>query len=135
MINFDEITGENKKEHNQNWSYIPDHLYRILIIGGSGSEKTNTLLNLINYQPDTDNISTYAKDPYEAKYKFLIKEREKVGLHYFNDPKAFTEYSNDIQDVYKNIEVLIVFDDTVADTIGNKKLDSTVIELFMGGKN
>ena len=135
MIIFDEITGENKKGHNQNWSYIPDHLYRILIIGGSGSEKTNTLLNLINYQPDTDNISTYAKDPYEAKYKFLIKEREKVGLHYFNDPKAFTEYSNDIQDVYKNIEVLIVFDDTVADTIGNKKLDSTVIELFMGGKN
>ena len=48
MINVDDYTNENKLKHNPNWPYIPDHPYRILIIGGSGSEKTNTLLNLIN---------------------------------------------------------------------------------------
>ena len=60
MINFDEYTNENKIMHNKNWSYIPDHPYRILIIGGSGSGKTNTF-NLINNQPDIDNIYLYAK--------------------------------------------------------------------------
>ena len=68
MINFDDYTNENKTEHNLNCPYIPDQLYRILIIGGSGSGKTNALLNLINYQPDIDKIYLYAKDPYEAKY-------------------------------------------------------------------
>ena len=82
----------------------PDHPYRILIIGGSGSGKTNALLNLINNQPDIDKIYLYAKNPYEAKYQYLINNHEKVGLDYFIDPKAFMEYSNDIQDVYKNIE-------------------------------
>ena len=81
----------------------------------------------------------YAKDPYEAKYQHLINKREKVGIDHFNDPKAFIEYSNDMQDVYKNIEkynpgkrkVLIVFDDMIADMINNKKLDSVVTELFI----
>ena len=104
MVNFDEYTNENIIEHNPKWSYIPDHPYRILIIGGSGSGKTNALLNLINNQPDIDKIYLYAKDPYEAKYQYLINKREKVGLNHFNDPKAFMEYSNDMQDVYKNIE-------------------------------
>ena len=80
MINFDEYTNENKKEHNLNWPYIPDHPYRILIIGGSGSGKTNALLNLINNQPDIDKIYLYAKDPYENKYHFLIKKRESTGV-------------------------------------------------------
>ena len=80
MINFDEYTNENKKEHNLNWPYIPDHPYRILIIGGSGSGKTNALLNLINNQPDIDKIYLYAKDPYENKYHFLIKQRESTGV-------------------------------------------------------
>ena len=68
MINFDDYTNENKRKHNLHWSYIPDHPYRILIIGGSGSGKTNTLLNLINNQPDIDKIYLYAKDLYERKY-------------------------------------------------------------------
>ena len=103
MINFDDYTNENKTEHNLKWPYIPDHLYRILIIGGSGSGKTNALLNLINKQPDIDKIYLYAKDPYEAKYQILIDKRESVGLKHFNDPKAFTEYSNDMEHLYKNI--------------------------------
>ena len=76
MINFDEYTNENKLKHNLDWPYIPDHPYRILIIGGSGSGKTNTLLNLINNQPDIDKIYLHAKDPYEDKYQFLIKKEK-----------------------------------------------------------
>ena len=70
MINFDEYTNENKTEHNSKWYIpnIPDHRYRILIVGGSGLGKTNVLLNLINSQPDIDKIYLYAKDPYEAKH-------------------------------------------------------------------
>ena len=67
MINFDEYTNENIIKHYSKWSYIPDHPYRILIIGGSGSGKTNALLNLINYQPNFDKIYLCAKDPYEKK--------------------------------------------------------------------
>ena len=69
MLNFDGYTHENKIEHNLNWSYIPVRPYRILIVGGSGSGKTNTLFNLINNQPDIDKIYLYAKDPYETKYQ------------------------------------------------------------------
>ena len=76
MINSYEYVNENKTEHNKNWSYTPDHSYRILIIGGSGSGKTNVLLNLIETQPDIDEIYLYAQDPYEAKYQYLINKRE-----------------------------------------------------------
>ena len=62
MINLDSIVNHNKNNHNENWPYIPDHPYRILIIGVSGSGKTNTLLNLINKQEDIDKIYLYAKD-------------------------------------------------------------------------
>ena len=65
MINFDNYVTENKTKHNKNWPYIPDHPYRILMIGGSGSGKTNLLLNLRENQPDIDNIYLYAKDPYD----------------------------------------------------------------------
>ena len=73
MISFDDVVEENIKEYNPNWPKIPDHPCRILIIEGSGSGKTNSLFNLINQQPDIDKIYLYAKDPYEAKYQFLIK--------------------------------------------------------------
>ena len=81
MINFDEYTNDNKTMHNPNWPYLPDHPYRILIIRGSGFGKTNALLNLINNEPDIDKIYLYAKDPYEAKYQFLINKRERVGIN------------------------------------------------------
>ena len=70
MINFDDYTNENIIEYNPKWPYIPDHPYRILIIGSSGSGKTNALLNLINNQPDIDKIYLYAKDAYEKISKF-----------------------------------------------------------------
>ena len=120
MISFDDYTNEYRTEHNKNWPYIPDHPYRILIIGGSGSGKTNALLNLVSNQLDIDKIYLYAKDPYEAKYQFLINKRESTGLKNFNDPKTFIGYSNDMQNVYKNIDeynpekeckILIVFND------------------------
>ena len=72
MFKLDYITKEDIKEHNPNWPEIPDHPYRILIVGGSVSEKTNALLNLINHEPDPDKIFSYAKDPYETKYQLLI---------------------------------------------------------------
>ena len=73
MINLDSITNENNKEHNEKWPYIPDHPYRILIIGGSGSGKTNALINLINEQDDIDKIYLCAKDLSKPNYKYLIK--------------------------------------------------------------
>ena len=94
-------------------------------------------------QPDIDKLYLYAKDPYEAKYQYLINKREKVGLKHYDDAKAFIEYSNDMQDVYKNIDeynkdkkrkILIAFDDMIADIINKKKLDSIVTELFIRGR-
>ena len=85
----------------------------------------------------------YAKDPYEDKYQFLITRRENIGVKHFNDPKSFIEYSNDIHDVYNNIndynpdkdnKILIVLDDMIADMINNKKVNSIVTELFIRGR-
>ena len=99
-------------------------------------------MDVINNQLDIDKIYLYAKDPDERKYQHLISKREKVGLDHLKDPKAFMEYSNDMQDVYKNIEeynpgkkrkILIVFDDMIADMINNKKLNPVVTELFIRG--
>ena len=94
--------------------------------------KSNVLLNLIENQSDINKIYLYVKALYEVKYKYLINKREGVGIDHFNDPKAFIEYSNDMRDVYKNInyynpgpenKILIVFGDMIADMTHNKKLN------------
>ena len=141
MINSDNYVSENRTEHNRNWPHIPYHPCRILIIGGSGYGKTSLLLNFIEDQPDIDKICLYVKDPYEAKYQYLIKIRERVGIGHHNDSRAYIEYSHDMHDVYKNIddynpdiENKTVFEDMIADMINNRKLDSIVTELFIRGK-
>ena len=140
MINLDSITNENNKEHNEKWPYIPDHPYRILIIGGSGSGKTNTLLNLINEQNDIDKIYLYARDLSEPKYEYLIKKREDAGIKHLNNPNAFIECSNTMDDVYENIndynpirkrKKIIVFDDMIADIMTSKKFQAIIKELFV----
>ena len=93
-------------------------------------------------QPNIDEIYLYAKDPYDSKYQYLLNKRESVGINHFSDPKAFTDYSNDMNGVYKNIDdynpdkenkILIVFDDMIADMIHNKEINSIVTELFIRG--
>ena len=137
MFNFDYIKKEDIKEHNPNWPELPDHPYRILITGGSGSGKTNALLNLINNEPDIDKIYLHTKDPYEVKYQLLINNRESTGLKYLNDSEAFIEYPNDMDDIYENIEdynlnkkrkILIVFDDMIVDMLSNRKINPIVTE-------
>ena len=68
MINLDSVTNENNKKHNEKWPYIPDHPYRIIIIGGSGSGRANALTNVINEQDDIGKIYLYARDLSESKY-------------------------------------------------------------------
>ena len=127
----------SQKEHNPRWPHIPDHPYRILIVGGSGSGKTNALLNLLSHQ-DVDKVFLYVKDPYEDKYQYLINKREEVGKKHLGDPQAFVEYSNNINDVYENIDdynpnkdrkIVIVFDDMITE-----KLPARVTELFIRGR-
>ena len=122
MFHLDDITNENNEDHNKKQPDIPDHLYTMLIIGGSGPGKTNTLLNLIKGKAGQnliDKIYLYPKDLNEPKYQFLIKKREDVGI----------EHLQYMDDVYNNIndhnpsrkrEIQIVFDDIIADIVNNK---------------
>ena len=116
MFNSDYITKEDRKEHKPNWSKIPDHPYRILITGGSGSGKRNALLNLIIHEPDIDKIYSYAKDQDKAKYQFLIDKRE-----------------SDKYNPNKKRKILTVFD-MIADMLNNKKLNPIVAKLFLRGR-
>ena len=137
MFNLDAITEENNKDDNKKWPY------RMLIITPSGSGKTNALLNLIQKQDNDsliDKIYLCATDLNEPKFEFLIKKREDAGIKNLNDPSAFIEYSNIMDDVYKNIDnynpkrkrkVLIVFDDMIADVISNKNFQAIIKELFV----
>ena len=131
MLNLDKIV--NNKNEDEDWAF------RVLIIGPSGSGKTNTLLHLINNLHPIDKIYLYAKDLSEPKYEFLINKRKQAGIKNLNDPHAFIEYSNDMNDVYENInnynknrdkKVLIVFDDMIADIEHNKNFKRIIKELF-----
>ena len=142
MINLDSITNENNKGHNEKWPYIPDHPYRILIIGSSGSGKTNTLLNFIKKQDKRDLIGKmyfHARDLNKPKYQFLIEKRENIGIKHYNDPNAFVECSNTIE-VYDNIDDYnlsrkrkksIVFDDMIADIMANRRFQAIMKKLFV----
>ena len=111
-----------------------------MIVGGSGSGKTNALINLINEQNDIDKIYLYARDLSEPKYEYLIKKHEDAGIKHLNNPNAFTKCSNTMDDVYENIndynpirkrKKLIVFDDMIADIMTNKKFQAIIKELFI----
>ena len=101
MINIDNYVNENKTEHNEKWPYIPDHPNRIIIIGGSGSGKTNALINLINEQNDIDKIYLYVRDLSEPKYEYWIKKR--AGIKDLNNPSSFVKCLSSMDDVYENI--------------------------------
>ena len=140
MINLDSITNKNNKEYNEKWPYIPDHPYRTIIIGGSALGKTNVLLNLINEQNDIDRIYLYSRDLGEPKYEYLIKKCKNAGIKHLNNPNAFIECSNTMDDAYKNIndynpsrrrKKLIVLDDMIADIMTNKKFQNIIKELFI----
>ena len=137
MFNLDAITSKKNKDDDKKW------LYRMLIIGPSGSRKTNVLPNLIQKQDNVnliDKIFLYAKDLSEAKYQFLIKKREDAGIKNLDDPSVFIEYSNTVDHVYNNIDdynprrkrkILIVFDDMIADIMTNEKFQAIIKELFI----
>ena len=121
-------------------TYILDHPYRILIIGGSGSGKTNPLINLINTENDIDKIYLYAKDLSEPKYEYLIKKRKDVEIKHVNNLNAFIECSSTMDNVYENIhdcnpsrrsKILIAFDDMIADIMTSKKFPAIIKELFI----
>ena len=144
MFNLDDIANENYKDHNNKWPYIPDHPYRISVIGGSGSGRTSALLNLIKEQDNdnlTDKISLYAKDLNEPKYQFLNKKRQDTGIKHLNDSSASIEHSNTVDDVHEDIneynpakkkrKVLILFHDMIADIMANKKFKAIIKELFI----
>ena len=133
MLNLDNIVSNNNKNKNNDWPF------RMLIIGPSGSGKANTLLHLINNLHPIDKIYLYTKDLHEPKYEYLINKRERAGIKNLNDPKAFIEYSDDMDDVLNNInnynknrdkKVLIVFDDMIADIKYNKNFKRIIKELF-----
>ena len=140
MLNLADITDENNKENNKKWPFIPDHPYRILIIGGSGSGKTNALLNLITQKDNIDKIYLYAKDLSEPKYEFLIKKLQDAGTKHSNDSNAFIECSNAMDDAYQNIgdynpnrkrKILVVFDDMIVDIMTSKKFQAIIKELLI----
>ena len=127
MLNLDNIVSNKKKSssENHNWPF------RMLIIGPSGSGETNTLLHLIDKFHPIDKIYLYAKDTDEDKYQYLINKREQAGIKNLNDPHAFIEYSNDMNDKKRDKKVLIVFDDMIADIMRSEKFKAIVKELFI----
>ena len=76
----------------------------MLIVGGSGSGKTNTLFNLKNHQPKVDKVYLFAKNSYDPKYQYLLKKCEEFGLKHLKDLKSLIKYSNNMNDAFKSIE-------------------------------
>ena len=135
MLNLDNIVSNKKKISSEN----DDWPFRMLIIGPSGSGKTNTLLHLIDKFHTIDKIYLYAKDTDEEKHQYLINKREQVVIKNLNDPHAFIEYSNDMNDVLEDInnynkkkdkKVLIIFDDMIADIMRSEKFKVIVKKTF-----
>ena len=135
MLNLDSIVSNKNTSSSKdnNWSF------RMLIIGPSSSGKTNALLHLINNLHPIDKIYLYAKDIHEPKYEYLINKREQAGIKNLNNPHAFIEYSDDMNDVLGDINnynknrdknVLIVFDDMIADIEYNENFKRIIKELF-----
>ena len=133
MLNLDNIVSNKNENKGNNLSF------RMLIIGQSESGKTNTLLHLMNNLSPIDKIYLFAKDLSEPKYEYLINKREQAGIKNLNDPHAFIEYSNDMDDVLDDInnynknrdkKELIVFDDMIADIEYNKNFKQIIEELF-----
>ena len=136
MLNLDNIVSNKKKISSED----DDRPFRMLIIGPSGSAKTNTLLQLIDKFHPIDKIYLYAKDTDEDKYQYLINKIEQAGIKNLNDPHAFIEYSNDMNDILEDInnynknrdkKVLIIFDDVIADIMRSEKFKVIVKELFI----
>ena len=131
IFNFDNIT---EKDNNKDWPY------RKLVIDPSGSGKTNYFLNLIQSDNNIDKMYLYAKDLEEPKYQLLINKREKAGINFNNDPNAFIEYSNSMDDILSDIEdynkkrkrkVLIIFDDMISHVMSDKKAQKILKDLFI----
>ena len=134
MLNLDDIVSNNKSSSERN-----DWLFRMIIIGPSGSGKTNTLLHLINNFHPIDKIYLHAKDIGEDKYNYLINKGEQAGIKNLDDPHAFIEYSDDMDDVLDDInnynknrdkKMLIVFDNMTADIEYNKNFKRIIKEIF-----
>ena len=135
MLNLDKIV--NNKDEDEDWPFT------MLIIGLSGSGKTNNLLHLINNLNKTtpvDKICLYAKDLSKPKYEFLINNNKNAGIKHLNNPTEFIEYSNDMDDVFTNIDnynkqrkrkVLIIFGDMIADIMSSKNFKAIIEELFI----
>lgn len=143
FINYDDYYKTSIKPHNSDWPYTPDLLFRTIIVGGSGTGKTNMLFNLIrrlmaNNDTFIDKVYLYVKDPEEPKYKHFIKNRKEIGESETGDPNMFVEVSSSLDDVHNDINqynpdrlsnVLIVFDDMICEVIPPK-----VSELFIRGR-
>ena len=135
---------KNIKEHNPKWLQVPSCPYMILIIEGSESRKANSLSNLVSHQSDINKMHLYAKGSYKANLQLLIDNQESAGLKYLNDSKAFIKYTNEMDDIYKNIKenklnkkckILIVIDNMIAGMLSNIKFNPMVTVLFIRSIN
>ena len=134
MINFDDVTKEYVKEHNIIWLQIPD----------PPIQKIDSWRFLISHQPDINKIYLYAENLYKGKYQLFINKQENTGLKHFNYSKAFIQYSNHMDNIYKNIEeycpnkerkIMILREDVIADILSNKNLIQQLLNYSLGVEN